>query len=85
MPPDEVDAEPGCGEGGVAVVETRISFLNGLVSTLTPGIYSPMEIVVTCGSAEETGETQPDPDEAPPSPSSTPDGPKTPPNRSGGG
>jgi len=83
--PDAVDAESGCGEGGVAVVETRISFLNGLVSTLTLGIYSPMEIVVTCGSADETGETQPDPDKAHPSPSSTPDGSKKPSNGSGGG
>ncbi len=91
VPPDSVDAEPGCGDGGVAVVETKISFLNALVSTLTLGIYSPMEIIVTCGSAEETGETQPDHDEASPSPSSnphgpsTPDGPKQGSNRSGGG
>ena len=60
VPPDAVDAEPGCGEGGVAVVETRISFVNALVSTLTLGIYSPMEIIVTCGSAAETGERQPE-------------------------
>ena len=60
VPPEDVDAERGCGEGGVAVVETKISFLNQLVSTLTLGIYSPMEIVVTCGAAEETGETQPE-------------------------
>ncbi len=58
--PDAVDAEPGCGEDGVALIETKISFLNQLVSTLTLGIYSPMEIIVTCGSAEETGETQPE-------------------------
>ena len=55
-----MDAEPGCGEDGVALVETKISFLNQLVSTLTLGIYPAMEIVVSCGSAEEAGETQPE-------------------------
>ncbi|WP_419937765.1 Bor family protein [Candidatus Palauibacter sp.] len=88
VPPDSVDAEPGCGEGGVAMVETRISFLNGLVSTLTLGIYSPMEIVVTCGSAEEmeeTEETESEHDEAPGSPSLAPDGPNKRSNGSGGG
>ncbi len=82
--PDHVEVGERCGEGGVATVETRISFLNGLVSTLTFGIYSPMEIVVTCGSAEETpadetsaeetSDTQPDEDEARRTSSSTPDG-----------
>lgn len=52
--PDHVEVGERCAEGGVAMVETRISFWNGLVSTLTFGIYSPMEIIVTCGSAEET-------------------------------
>jgi len=60
----------------VALVETKISFLNALVSTLTLGIYWPMEIIVTCGSAEEAGETQPDDNEASPPPSSTSNGPK---------
>ena len=74
VPPDAVDAEPGCGEEGVAVVETRISFMNSLVSALTFGIYTPMEIVVTCGSAEDTGETQPDDDDASRPPPSTKNG-----------
>lgn len=52
--PDHVEIGERCGEGGVAMVETRHSFLNGLVATLTLGIYTPMEIVVTCGGAEET-------------------------------
>ena len=69
----------------MAIVETRPSFMNQLVSALTLGIYSPMEIVVTCGSAEETGEVQPDHDAAPGSPSLTPDGPKKPSNGSDGG
>jgi hypothetical protein len=32
-------------------VETKISFLNGLVSALTLSIFTPMEITVTCGQA----------------------------------
>lgn len=52
--PDHVEIGERCGEGGVAMVETKISFVNQLVSTLTLGIYSPMEIVVTCGGAGET-------------------------------
>ena len=85
VPPDAVDADPGCGEGGVAMVETRISFLNGLVSALTLGIYTPMEIVVTCGSVEEAGEAQAEQDEAPASGSSTSDGSKKRPAGSAGG
>jgi hypothetical protein len=38
-----------CPEG-VAQVDTQLSFLNQLVSFLTWGIYTPMEIVVTCAS-----------------------------------
>ena len=87
VPPDRVDAGTGCGEDGVAMVETRISFLNGLVSTLTFGIYSPMEIVVTCGSVAETDEdeTESEHDEAPGSPSLAPDEPNKRSNGSGGG
>lgn len=71
VPPDSVDADPGCGDDGVAVVETRISFLNGLVSALTFGIYSPMEIVVTCGTAEETDATPKKPSNGSGSPNAT--------------
>ncbi|WP_420440612.1 Bor/Iss family lipoprotein [Candidatus Palauibacter sp.] len=87
VPPGRVDAGTGCGEDGVAIVETRISFMNQLVSALTLGIYSPMEIVVTCGSAEETDEdeTESEQDEAPGSPSPAPDGPKKRSNGPGGG
>ena len=83
-----MDAGTGCGEDGVAIVETRISFMNQLVSALTLGIYSPMEIVVTCGSAEESAEadeTKSELDEAPGSPSLAPDGPNKRSNGSGGG
>ncbi|MEX2180502.1 MAG: Bor family protein [Gemmatimonadaceae bacterium] len=33
---------------GVAKVETRHSFLNGLVAGLTWGLYTPISIKVTC-------------------------------------
>jgi len=31
-------------------VETQLSFVNGLVGVLTLGIYTPMEILVTCAA-----------------------------------
>jgi hypothetical protein len=42
-----------CGSAGVARVETQISFLNGLVSFLTFNIFTPMDILVTCGAGED--------------------------------
>jgi hypothetical protein len=47
VPPKTVDAAMQC-PNGVAVVETQLSFVNQLVQFLTLGIYSPMQIVVTC-------------------------------------
>ncbi len=47
VPPPELDATEKCDKG-VAMVETRLSFLNQLVSGLTFGIYTPMHIRVTC-------------------------------------
>lgn len=47
--PDPVEGATECGSAGVARVESKISFLNGLVSVLTFNIFAPMEIVVTCG------------------------------------
>ena len=54
VPPDAVDAQSECGDSGVARVETKLSFLNQFVGALTLGIFTPMEIVVTCG--RDTGE-----------------------------
>jgi Bor protein len=54
VPPKTVETAAKC-PSGVAKVETRLSFLNQLVSFLTLSIYTPMEIVVTC--AEEMGST----------------------------
>jgi hypothetical protein len=47
VPPDAVETMREC-PAGVARVETRVSFLNQVVWFFTLGIYSPMEIIVTC-------------------------------------
>lgn len=47
VPPKTVEAQAKC-PGGVSRVETRHSFLNQVVGALTFGIYTPMEITVTC-------------------------------------
>ena len=49
VPPSTVKAAAECPDG-VAIVETQQSFANGLVYYLTLGIYSPMQIVVTCAT-----------------------------------
>ncbi len=48
IPPQVVQAEKVCPRG-VAVVETRHSFLNQVVAGLTAGIYTPITVTVTCG------------------------------------
>lgn len=55
VPPATVETMQRC-PNGVARVETQLSFANQLVSLLTFGIYTPMEIVVTCaaGGMEDT-------------------------------
>jgi hypothetical protein len=47
VPPDVVDVSKDCPDG-VAKVETQRTFLNSLVGGLTIGIYTPMDIRVTC-------------------------------------
>lgn len=49
VPPKTVETMSKCTHG-VALVETQYSFLNWVVGTLTFGIYTPMEIKVTCAS-----------------------------------
>ena len=49
VPPATVDASRDCPQG-VAIVETQISFLNGLVGSLTAGLVTPMTITVTCAT-----------------------------------
>lgn len=47
VPPSAVNTAQAC-PSGVARVDTQLSFPNMLVGALTLGIYTPMEIVVTC-------------------------------------
>ena len=49
VPPSTVETAEKC-PSGVSKVETQRSFLNGLVGVLTIGIYTPMEIKVTCAA-----------------------------------
>ncbi len=50
VPPSTVSTANQC-PNGVARVETQLSFVNQLVGFLTLGIYTPMEIVVTCAAS----------------------------------
>jgi len=52
-----IDFRPQCPTGA-AIVETRQSFLNGLVGALTLGIYTPQSERVTCaaGAAPAPGD-----------------------------
>lgn len=50
VPPSTVETASKC-PNGVARIETQVSFANQLVNFLTLGIYSPMEIKVTCAAA----------------------------------
>ncbi len=56
--PAEVDARGVC-RGPWARVETQQSFLNGLVTLLTLGIYSPHEVEVVCATAGIDGDLEP--------------------------
>ena len=47
VPPSTVETIARCPDG-VAIVETKLSFVNMLVGNLTLGIYTPMSICVTC-------------------------------------
>lgn len=49
VPPEPVKAQQTC-TAGVSKVETQHSFLNGLVGALTLGIYTPIDISVTCAA-----------------------------------
>lgn len=51
VPPQPTETIQHCGAPGVARVEMSQSFLNQFVSTIALGIYTPMEIKVTCAAA----------------------------------
>jgi hypothetical protein len=47
VPPSTVETASKC-QHGAAKVETQLSFVNMLVGFITAGIYTPMNIKVTC-------------------------------------
>ena len=49
VPPSTVSTATKC-PNGVAKVETKHSFVNGLVAGITLGIYTPINIKVTCAA-----------------------------------
>lgn len=49
VPPSNVETIAKC-PNGASKVETQLSFANMLVNGLTFGIYTPMEIKVTCAA-----------------------------------
>ena len=52
IPPNTVETASKC-RNGVAKVETQHSFLNWLVGGITFGIFTPMQIDVTCASSSK--------------------------------
>jgi hypothetical protein len=50
VPPKTVETAARC-PNGPAKVETQHSFVNQLVGILTLGIYTPMQITVTCATS----------------------------------
>ena len=58
VPPSTVSTASQC-PNGVARVETQLSFVNQLVGLLTLGIYTPMEIVVTCAASSSASAAPP--------------------------
>ncbi len=58
VPPATVQTATYCPDG-VALVETQHSFLNYLVYAVTFGIYTPIQITVTCAEPAKTGYMDP--------------------------
>lgn len=55
--PNELDVRQEC-DAGVARVETKLSFLNQVVSGLTGGLFTPMHVTVTCAEGSETADAE---------------------------
>jgi hypothetical protein len=49
VPATPIDVTRDC-PGGIATVETKLTFMNGLVGALTIGIFTPRDVTVTCAS-----------------------------------
>ena len=58
VPPPTIMTATECPDG-VAMVETQHSFLNYVVGAITFGIYTPIQITVTCAEAAKTGSLDP--------------------------
>lgn len=54
VPATPIDVTRDC-PGGIATVETKQTFMNGLVSGLTIGIFTPRDVTVTCASGTARG------------------------------
>ena len=54
VPATPIDVTQNC-PSGIATVETKMTFLNGLVSGLTLGIFTPRDVKVTCASGTARG------------------------------
>jgi hypothetical protein len=57
--PAPIDVSTQC-RTGIATVVTQMSFVNGLASALTLGLYSPRHVTITCaaGSSLRPGATE---------------------------
>ena len=53
VPPKTVQAASEC-QNGVAIVETKLSFLNQVASMITFGLFTPMHITVTYAASGMT-------------------------------
>jgi hypothetical protein len=49
VPPPEINTGTDC-PNGVSKVETEHSFINGVVTVLTLGIFTPIHVRVTCAA-----------------------------------
>ena len=49
VPAPPIDVSKEC-PNGVATVETQMSFVNGLVSAITFGLYDPHDVKITCAA-----------------------------------
>ena len=54
VPASPIDVTQNC-PGGIATVETKMTFMNGLVTAVTLGIYTPRDVKVTCASGTARG------------------------------
>lgn len=52
VPPSTIETQAKCGSRGVSKVESQLSFLNLVVGAVTLGIFTPMDIKVTCAAGK---------------------------------